>query len=1008
MHTLLRRISLPRRASGARTAASLLALFIGSWGAPVALEGQIPGRTTQALDQAYSELIRTYTTEPFFLTPLVDHLPASHTVPTPLDVLGYISGTRNMLTHTEGIYRYLRAVADASPRVTVKTIGTSEEGREILLVLVSDEATIGDVDRHRDLMKRLADPRGTTEAEAARIISEVKPLYWATGSIHSGETGSPEMLMELVYRLAVDEGELMRAIRENMIVMITPVVEPDGRDKQVDVHMAPRLNPGGNNPTRTLFWGKYVYHSNNRDGMQLNLNLSRAITGTFLDYIPIVVHDLHESASYLYTSTGRGPYNAWIDPIVISEWNRLAHREVGEMTAFGVPGVYTHDFYDGWTPNYMFWVANIHNSIGRFYETQAARDASDYILNTNVDREWHRPNTPLRQVVWSIRNNVNLQQSALLIALYEVATNRQEYLTNFWVKSQRAVQKARLEGPGAWVFPADDPRPGQQARTLQTLQRHGVEIHRTTAPTSVGGQNFAVGSYVVRMDQPYSRLADMLLDRQHYSPDDPAPYDDVGWTFGPLYNARTVRVENLAILQTPMTLVEGEVRVSGGVVESDSDTSVAYVIRYNADNNLTAFRFAHRELNLRAAQRDFETVGQRFGPGSFVVVADGNPRDLGQILDQAGKDFGFTAYGVTRLPEVPTHAVALPRIAVMHTWLSTQNEGWLRLGLDEYGVPFDYVSVHVIRDTPNLLDRWDVILFGPSTNNVFQILDGVQGPRPIPWETTTFTPHIGKQASSPDIRGGLELQGVMNLKRFVEGGGTLITLTNSSVLPTHFGLAPGVSVRATEGLWAPGGVFRTTRTEPSSPLAWGYGDDLGVYFNAGPVLNDGRARPGPRVAQVPDGSSDTRRSGRGGIDEQDIVPGRAPDWGQASLEALRERQREEAAQSSGAGMGGAGFGGGGGAAAASVRTIFRFHSEPTQLLISGGLVGGAQLTGSPALIDARLGEGHVILFSFNPFWRGGTQGSYALVFNALLNHGNLHVGQGGGGEDADGDKIQDF
>jgi len=956
-------------------------------------QGQVYERSSQPINQAYTDQILAFTTEDFFLTPLVDHLPASDVVPTPLDILGYISGTRDILTHTEGIYRYMRAVAAASPRITVKTIGTSEEGREILLVLASDEATIGEVDRHAELMKRLSDPRVTSEAEAARIISEVKPMYWATGAIHSSETGSPEMLMELVYRLAVDDGPFMQAIRDNLIVMVTPVVEPDGRDKQVDVHMAPRLNPDGPNPNRTLYWGQYVYHSNNRDGMQLNLALSRAITGTYLAYHPLVVHDLHESASYLYTSTGRGPYNAWIDPMVISEWNRLAHREVRDMGAFGVPGVYTHDFYDGWTPNYMFWVAHIHNSIGRFYETQAARNAADYILNTNVDREWHRPNTPLRQVVWSIRNNVNLQQSGLLIALHEVATNREEYLRNYWIKSNRSVAKARMEGPAGYVFPADDPRPGQQARTLQTLQRHGMEVHRTTAAITAEGQTFPAGSYIVRMDQPYSRGADMLLDRQHYSPDDPRPYDDVGWTFGPLYNAETIRVEDVALLDGAMTLVDGEVRAPGGVTSDGGATAAAYLVRYNADNNLTAFRFAHPELRILAAREAFDAAGLSFGQGSFIIPAEGNGQDLGQVLDAAGREYGFEAVATGALPPVSSHTVAVPRIALMHTWLTSQNEGWLRLGLDEYGVPYDYVSVHEIRDTPNLLDRWDVILMGPSVNDPLQIVRGVQGSEPIPWQATEHTPHIGRQASSPDIRGGLELQGVMNLQRFVEGGGTLVTLTNSSTLPIHFGMAGGVSVRSTSGLWAPGGVFRAARSDTGSPLGWGYGDELGVYFNAGPVLNDGRQRPGPRVASQPDGSTTSRRSGRGGIDEPDIVQGRGQDWGQASVAAYRERMEAEREGAAGAGPGGFGGGGGAGAQGSDVRTVFRFASEPTRLLISGGLVGAGELTGSPALIDARLGSGHVVMFSFNPFWRGGTQGSYALVFNALLHHGNLHAGR---------------
>ena len=960
-----------------------MALLLLALAVPLQVQGQV-----QPLDEAYTAQIREFTTEDFFLTPLVDHLPASQTVPTPLDYLGYIIGARNVLTYTTEMYGYLRAVAEASPRVMVKTMGVTEEGGEILLVLVSDEGTIRELETHKELMGRLADPRGTSEEAAAEIISRVKPMYWATGAIHSSETGSPEMLMELTYRLAVDEGEFIRAIRDNLIVMITPVINPVGRDKVIDVHMAPRVNPDGPNPTRTLYWGKYVYHSSNRDGMGLSLNLSRAVTGTYLEYHPLVVHDLHESASYLYASTGRGPYNAWLDPMVISEWNRLSHREVRDMGAFGVPGIYTHDFYDGWTPNYMFWVAHIHNSIGRFYETQAARDGSDYVLRTNVDRSWHRPSTPLREVVWSIRNNVNLQQSALLIALNEVATNREEYLRNFWIKSQRSVAKAVMEGPAAYVFPADDTRPGQQARTLQGLQRHGMEVHRTSAPVQVGEDQFPAGSYVVRMDQPYSRGADMLLDRQYYSPNDPRPYDDVGWTFGPLYNARTVRVVDTAILQAPMDLVEAMVHPPGGVVREGSGggSTSAYLVRFNADNNLTAFRFAHPELRMEAAREAFQAGGQEYGAGSFIISTDGNPQDLDRILDAAGQEFGFTATGVTSMPSVATHTVAVPRIALVHTWLTTQNEGWLRIGLDEYGVPYDYISVHTVRDTPNLRSLYDVILMGPSVADPMMLLHGVQGDEPLPWQASEHTPNIGRQASSPDIRGGLELSGVLHLQRFVEQGGTLLTIGNSNILPIHFGLAPGVSTRTSSELWAPGGVYRATRTDAASPLSWGYDDEMGVYFNAGhgPLLHDGRPRPTVRPPSVPDGSTTARLSGRGGTDEADQPQGRGRDWGQAGVRAFREEQGEEAP--------GAGFLRGAAAARDNVRTIFRFHQDPTQLLISGGLVNGTELTGSPALVDVRVGQGHVVMFSINPFWRSGTLGSYSLVFNALLHHGNLDAG----------------
>ncbi|CAN5799441.1 hypothetical protein BH23GEM9_BH23GEM9_16330 [soil metagenome] len=950
----------------------------------------VPVQAQQAVDQEYTAQIQRYTTEPFFLTPLIDHLPASSTVPTPLKVLGYISGTAEQLTYPEDVARYMRAVADASPRVKVFSMGQSEEGREMILVAISSEETIARLDEYRDRLARLADPRRTSPEEAARLIPETKPIYWATGAIHSPETGSPEMLMELVYRMAVDEGEHIRTIRDNVIFLVTPVVEVDGRAKVVDIHMAPRREPNGNHPRSPLWWGKYVAHDNNRDGMSLSLKLSEHVMRTFLEYNPTVFHDLHESATYLYTSTGRGPYNAWIDPILVSEWNRLAFKEVQDMTAFGVPGVYTFDFYDGWAPNYMFWVANMRNSIGRFYETQGSRNASNYIVSGNVDRQWHRPSTPLRQVVWSIRNNVNLQQSALLIALKEVADNRGEYLQNFYVKSQRSVAKARAEGPAAYVFPATDQRIGQQARLLDLMQRHGLEVHRTTAAATVGEEVIPAGSYVLRMDQPFSRAADMMLDRQYYNPTDPRPYDDTGWTFGPLYNVKTLRIEDPAVLDAPMQLVTGGVRAAGGI--ENAQGARAFLINYTADNSLASFRFRHRNLRMQAAQSGFDAAGRSFNAGTFIVPVQGNPSNLAQLLEQAGAEFGFTAVGVSAAPAVSSHAVAAPRVAVMHTWQTTQQEGWLRLGLDQFGIPYDYISVHAVRDNPRLRDRYDVILFGPSVNDALSIVNGVQGTQPIPWKKTAVTPNLGSESSTDDMRGGLELRGVLNLQNFVQQGGTLVTLTTSSSLPIHFGMGGNIRIANTPELWAPGGVYRVTRTDRTSPLAYGYDDDLGVYFgaNRGPVFTDGQRSPVviARSRREPDGSTTARRSGRGGIDEQDVVQGRARDLGDAGVAEFRQQQRDQAAEGEG------GFGqGGAGQQATRTRTVFRFAPDPRNLLISGGLTNGEELAHMPALVDVPVGQGHVVMFSFNPFWRSETLGSYALVFNALLHHGNLDAGQ---------------
>ena len=192
---------------------------------------------TQGIDSAYTAKIRELTTTDRiwkFNTDLVETLPASSTVPTPLKVLGYVPGTLGRLSYVADLNKYFRALAQASPRTKLFSLGMSDEGREMILMAIADESTIANLESFRAQLARLADPRGLSDADRARLIREAKPIYWLSGSIHSPETGSPEMLMELAYRLAVDESDNARAIRSNVITLITPVTEVDGRDRMVD------------------------------------------------------------------------------------------------------------------------------------------------------------------------------------------------------------------------------------------------------------------------------------------------------------------------------------------------------------------------------------------------------------------------------------------------------------------------------------------------------------------------------------------------------------------------------------------------------------------------------------------------------------------------------------------------------------------------------------------------------------------------------------------------------
>ncbi len=982
-----------------------------------------PAPAPQKNDEGYTAKIKEFTTEPFFLTELVDHLPASDTVPTPEKILGHIAGAPNKLTYSTEIHKYMRELEKATKRVKVFSIGKSEEGRETILVAISDEANIAKLNDYKNITASLADPRKIAPDEAKKLIADGLPFYWATGSIHSTETGSPEMLMELAYRLAVEDSPQVQNIRKNEIVLITPVTEVDGRDREVDVYNYRKANPGKPAPS-LVYWGHYVQHDNNRDSIGMGLNLSKIMMSTFLDYHPTVLHDLHESEPFLYVSTGTGPYNAWLDPLVIDEWQKMAYVEIEELTKRGVPGVWTHGYYDGWAPNYMFYVANGHNSIGRFYETFGGNGADTGVRTVNASdtsRAWYRPNPPLSRVNWSLRNNVNLQESGLLLAMNNVANNRQQFLENFYIKSRRSVLKAQTEGPAAYVIPGDDPRPGQSAGLVNALRLQGVEVHRLNAeaevPVSQDGKTrkFPAGSYVVRMDQPYSRMADMLLDTQYFNVNDPAPYDDTGWTLGPLHNVTTVRVVKTDILKAPMTMLTQDAKAPSGIVGGDS---AAFIVNHNADNALATLRFALRDVKMSAAEDTFKAAGRDFNPGSFIVKSDGNGSGLRERLQTALSAAGVTAYAVAEVPKVAMHDLAAPRVAFVHTWTSTQTEGWFRMAFDQLKIPYKYISDVELGKLPNLRDSFDVIVLGPTGGTAQRLINGSpMNGNPTPYKGSAELPNISTSPDqTDDTRGGLGLEGLLKIAKFVEAGGLFVTITGNASIPIDYGLAEGVSIQSTPELQVRGSVIQSVIADKKSPIAYGYGDNLALYFSSAPVLQvsaagggfgggrggaptggggGGGARGGGGGAAPGGGpgrggtAAAARASGRGTDTDPDIIQGRPPDQGAAGA---RGGQAAGGPEDALAGGGRGGRGGAGTPPEMQPRVVVRFAAE-NELLISGMLAGGRALANAAAVVDVPHGKGHIVMFANNPMWRNETHGSYFLLFNAMLNFDHLGAGR---------------
>ncbi len=962
----------------------------------------------QKNDEEYTKLIQQYLQDPRFSTELVDHLPASATIPTPLKFLGTMPGQPGELYYSEDINRYFEALAKASPRAKFwKLPRKTEEGRDMVVLAIGTEDTIKNLDKYQAELAKLGDPRKTTEAEAQKLIHTTKPLYWLNSGIHSPETGGPQMLTELAYRLLVEDTPLVKNIREHSVVFITPVIEPDGRDKEVDTYYYGKKTGKPRPPL--MYWGKYVAHDNNRDGMGQALALTQNITEGVLAWHPTVFHDLHEAQSYLYVSTGTGPYNPSLDPIASQEWWLLAETELMEMAKRNVPGVFTYGFYDGWVPNYLFWIAETHNSFGRFYEVQSyGPDVNEKLQlpATAYSREWYRSNPPLPSVKWGPRNNTNIQESALLIALDKVATDRQLYLENYWMKNKRTIEKGKNGPVFGWVIPAAQTRRVNAADMVNDLRHQGVEFNVATSAGTFGNVSVQPGDYLIRGDQPYRTLVDMYFSLQNYPASNPLPYDDTGWTMPLMRNIVVHEIKDKGLLTASMKPMTADVALPGTINGSGS----TLIVDANTDNVLVTFRFSNPTVAMQAAEEDFEAGGHKFHAGAFVV-----PDGAGNAALKASiEKLGLIGYA-TAAPTVKTHPLTVPRIGYVHSWQRTQDEGWVRLALDRFGVPYKYFADNTLHEG-HLREKYDVIFYPSIGGTSMSQVNGIAktSADPIPYKKSAITPNLGVEDSTDDIRGGIGLDGLAELVRFVREGGTLITEGSTTTILPDYGILPTVRVEHPASLYTKGSIMRGMIADHKSPIVYGYtADDLPVYFSAEPVLSAGAGGPGvgpgglrgsaPAVSGV--GEDITPNSHPVQLspfavegDEEKPAPPADPAATQASEAAAMAAMMRAYGLSDDSGP--------------APRVVMRFPTKPSEILLSGELAGGEAISGRALAIDAQLGQGHVVMFALRPFWRWQTQGTYALGFNTLMNWDHLDAGKsaapaGGGRRRGAGDAQQE-
>jgi hypothetical protein len=778
-------------------------------------------------------------------------------VPTPSQVLGMAVGADRTLADWGQVTRYFAALAGASPRVRVDTLGPTTQGRPLVMATLTSPANMRRLEEIRRAQARLADPRGLSAAEEARLVAAQPAVVMISCNIHATEIGSSQMAMELAHRLATND-TLQRAL-ERVVVLLVPSMNPDGQQMVVDWYRKGLGTPHEGGPLPWLYH-HYVGHDNNRDWYMVTQKETRLVTDVlYRRWFPEVFYDVHQQGTEgmrLTLSPYVDPIDPNVDPLIVRGINHVGAEMALALEARGKSGVGDGVTYDLWWHGGARSTPTRHNMVGLLSEAASARIATPVDLKPadlkghprglpRYERRVNFPN-PWPGGTWRLRDIMDYELIASEALVRMLAEQRGEYVRNFVGLGRKMVRLGETEGPRAYVIPAGQRDAHAVARLVEVLRLGGVEVSRAAEPFAAGGRQYAAGSYVVPMAQPYRAHAKDLLEPQRFpkqeqypgGPEVP-PYDVAGWTL-------------------PYQL---------GVRADAIDSAVA------------------------ARGTPVQAVGAE-PPAAHC------PAGAGAALDAANTGCYATAFAALRRGQPVTleargrrHTVAaLPRVALYRPWTASMDEGWTRWVLEQYGAPYANVTDADVRG--GKLADYDVLVVPDMT------------PREM-------RAGMSERRVPAEYAGGLGDAGVAAVRAFVQNGGRLVLLDRASgfaeqelgmavrltpsaarggedggggAAPAARDRAPGAPAGAAtagtatagaatagrpdsagargdaERPYAPGSILRVL-VDASHPVATGMPDTAAVYFTNSVTLDVG-AVPGARViARYPARADDVLLSG---------------------------------------------------------------------------------------------------------------------------------------------------
>ena len=754
-------------------------------------------------------------------------------VPTPESVFGFAPCADYKLATYEQIADYFRRLDAATDRMQVQEIGKTAEGRAQLMAIISSEQNMRALPRFKDIAGRLAKARGLTDDEARTLAHEGKAVVWIDFGLHSTEVAHGQTAPLMAYLAATDESEDMRFIRDNVIFILLPNMNPDGTTLVADWYMKHVGTPFEKSSPPELYQ-KYVGHDNNRDWFMFNMPESRNVAKQlYVEWFPQIVYNQHQTGPFpsrIFVPPFDDPMNPHIPPLVMRGINTVGDAITRRLDQEGKRGAVSRIEFDTWWNGGMRSAPYFHNMVGILTETghasatPAVYDPKAFPRTFSNGVPTLEPTTyypsPYLGGKWHLRDSCNIMVTASTAVLDIGAKRRQEWLYDIYQMGRDAIRAGEDE---TYIVSAAQWDPGTAVKMINVLRRGGVEVERARATFEAGGKQYPSGSFIIRGAQPILPYVKDLLYPQVYPdqrlyPGGPPdrPYDITGWTLSQQMGIVVDKVS--AALDVPADSIS-MAEVPAGSVQATPKT--AYLIDTRAND---AFVAVNRLL--KAGDAVYRTTaalhagGMNWPPGTFVV-RPGSSTANG--VRDAAKSMGLQIGSMDDTLSGDLVRLKSPRVGLYHAWGGNIDEGWTRWLLEQFEFPFTSLYDKDIR-AGDLRARFDVIILPDASYD--SMLSGL-APGSMPAEFT----------------GGMTAPGVANLYDFVAGGGTLVAMDTAAELPL---VAFGLPIRNTVGrladtdFYIPGSLLRI-KVDNTQPVAFGMPADAIAFFAHSPAFSLGRA-----------------------------------------------------------------------------------------------------------------------------------------------------------------------